>query len=135
MNGLIGLLGTLAASNVRRTVARTRRNGILLAISGLLFLTTYLFGLIALALWLAVGRDPIFAALAIAVGTLVLGLIILVVMAIINKIEERRARERRLALESTIAASLSVIRSQPLLTAALAFGIVASNLIKPRNKN
>ena len=42
-------------------------NGILLAISGLLFLTTYLFGLIALALWLAVRRDPIFAALAIAV--------------------------------------------------------------------
>lgn len=134
MNGLIGLLGTLAASNVRRTVARTRRNGILLVISGVLFLTTYLFGLIALALWLSIRRDPIFAALAIAVGTLVLGLIVLVVMAIMNKIEERRMRERRLALESTIAASLSVIRSQPLLTAALAFGIVASNLIKPKNE-
>ncbi len=66
MKGLLGLIGQIAALNVTRTVARAKRSGIMIGISVLLFLTAYMFGLIALALRLARDHPPEVAALFVA---------------------------------------------------------------------
>lgn len=126
MKLLLGLLGQIAALNVAKTVARAKRNGIMIGIAVLLFLTAYIFGLIALALRLARHHPPEVAALFVAGGALLLGLIILVAMAIWNRIEDRRARRRRIDMQSNIAFGLSVLQSQPMLMAALAAGFAAS---------
>ena len=125
MKGLLGLIGQIAALNVTRTVARAKRSGIMIGISVLLFLTAYMFGLIALALRLARHHPPEVAALFVA-GALLLGLIVLVALMIWNRIEDRRARRRRLDMQANIAFGLSLLQSQPMLMAALAAGFAAS---------
>lgn len=126
MKGLLGLIGQIAALNVTRTVARAKRSGIMIGISVLLFLTAYMFGLIALALRLARHHPPEVAALFVAGGALLLGLIVLVALMIWNRIEDRRARRRRLDMQANIAFGLSLLQSQPMLMAALAAGFAAS---------
>ena len=132
MHGLIGLVTHLATMNVKRTVARTSRNGLFIAIAAILFVTTYVFAMIAATLWLSRRYDPLIATSAIAAGTLVLGLIILVVMAIINSQEKRRQLERQIGLESALTVGLSLVRSQPMLLAAVAAALVGSSLTKRR---
>ena len=125
---LAPILGLLLSGSINRTVARTKRNGIFIAIAVLLLLTGYAFALIAAAISLATIYGAAVAALLIAAGALLLGLIVLVVMAIVNKQEQRRARERRLALESAAAAVLGLVRKQPLMTAAIAAVLVFGNV-------
>ena len=126
MKGLLGLIGQIAALNVTRTVARANRSSIMIGISVLLFLTAYMFGLLALALRLARHHPPEVAALFVAGGALLLGLIVLVALMIWNRIEDRRARRRRLDMQANIAFGLSLLQSQPMLMAALAAGFAAS---------
>lgn len=122
------ILGLLLSGTFNRTVARTKRNGIFIAIAALLLLTAYAFALIAAAIWLSTIYGAAASALFIAAGALLLGLIVLVIMAIINKQEQRRARERRLAMESIAVAALGIVRKQPLMTAAIAAALVFGNL-------
>ncbi|MGY5775903.1 hypothetical protein [Rhizobium sp. LEGMi135b] len=122
------ILGLLLSGTFNRTVARTKRNGIFIAIAALLLLTGYAFALVAAAIWLAAIYGAAVAALLIAAGALLLGLIVLVIMAIIDKQEQRRARERRLAMESMAAAVLGLVRKQPLMTAAVAAALLFGNL-------
>jgi uncharacterized BrkB/YihY/UPF0761 family membrane protein len=126
---LFPIVSFLLSGSVSRTVARTKRNGIFVAIAVLLLLTAYVFALVATAIWLATIYGAIGAALFMAAGALLLGIIVLVVMAIMNAQEERRARERKRELESMAAAALGVVRSQPLLTVAIAAAFVLSNLL------
>ncbi|MDE1996075.1 MAG: hypothetical protein KGI75_26490 [Rhizobiaceae bacterium] len=126
---LAPILGLFLSGSLHRTVARTKRNGIFIAAAALLLLTAYAFALISLAIWLATIYGAAIGALIVAAGALVLGLIVLVVMAIINKQEERRARERRLAMESMAAAAFGIIKSQPLLTTAIAAALLFGNLM------
>ncbi len=93
MKGLLGLIGQIAALNVTRTVARAKRSGIMIGISVLLFLTAYMFGLIALALRLARDHPPEVAALFVAGGALLLGLIVAREMGWQTPIALRLARE------------------------------------------
>ena len=125
---LFPIVSLLLSGSVSRTVARTKRNGIFVAIAVLLLLTAYVFALVATAVWLATIYGAIGAALFMAAGALLLGIIVLVVMAVMNAQEERRARERKRELESMAAAALGVVRSQPLLTVAIAAAFVLSNL-------
>ncbi len=126
---LLHVVSLLLSGSLNRTVARTKRNGIFMAIAVLLIVTAYVFALVATALWLATIYSPIGAALLIAAGALLLGIIVLVVMAIMNAQEQRRARERRAAMESAAAVALGFVRTQPLLTAAVAAAFVLSNLM------
>jgi uncharacterized BrkB/YihY/UPF0761 family membrane protein len=126
---LFPIVSLLLSGSVSRTVARTKRNGIFVAIAVLLLLTAYVFALVATAVWLATIYGAIGAALFMAAGALLLGIIVLVVMAVMNAQEERRARERKRELESMAAAALGVVRSQPLLTVAIAAAFVLSNLL------
>lgn len=132
---LAPILGLLLSGTFNRTVARTKRNGIFIAIAVLLLLTAYAFALVAATIWLATIYGAAVSALLIAAGALLLGLIVLVIMAIVNQREQRRARERRLAMESVAAAVLGLARKQPLMTAAIAAALVFGNLFGTSDKD
>ena len=125
---LTSILGLLLSGKVSRTVARTKRNGIFIAVAALLLLTAYAFLLIAAAIWLSTIYGAAVAALLIAAGALLLGLIVLVTMAIIDKQEQRRARERRLAMESIAVTALGIVKKQPLMTVAIAAALLFGNM-------
>jgi hypothetical protein len=131
---LLPIVSLLLSGSVSRTVARTKRNGIFIAIAALLILTAYVFALVATAVWLATIYGPIGAALFMAAGALLLGIIVLVVMAIMNAQEARRAEERKVAMESAAVAALGLVRSQPLLTVAVAAAFLLSNLLGSRRE-
>ncbi|HEX8045732.1 hypothetical protein [Rhizobium sp.] len=132
---LAPILGLLMSGTLSRTVARTKRNGIFVAIAGILLLTAYGFALVAAAIWLATIYGAAISALLIAAGALLLGLIVLVIMAILNKQEERRARERRASLETVAVAALGLAKTQPMLTAAIATALVFGNLIGTKKRD
>lgn len=132
---IASILGLLLSGTFSRTVARTKRNGIFIAIAVLLLLTAYAFALIAAAVWLATIYGAALSALLIAAGALLLGLIVLVIMSIINQQEKRRARERLLATESLAAAALGLVRKQPLMTAAIAAALLFGNLFGTRDED
>ena len=122
------ILGLLLSGSVKNTVARTKRSGVFIAIAAILLLTTYVFALAALAIWLSTLYGPIYGDLIVAGGTLVIAVALLIVMASINAEEARRAREKRLAAESAAVAGIGLLRSQPLLAAAVAGAFLLSTL-------
>ncbi|WP_413710063.1 hypothetical protein [Rhizobium sp. Rhizsp82] len=126
---LFPILSMLVGNSVHRTVARTKRNGIFIAIAALFLLTAYALAVTAGAIWLAGIYGPVGAALFLAACAVLIAVIALIVMAILNAQEKRRVEERRLALESAAAAGIGLIRSQPLLTAGILMALVASNLV------
>jgi hypothetical protein len=132
---LVPIISLLMSGSVGRTVARTKRNGIFIAIAALLLLTAYVFALVATSVWLATIYGPIGAALFMAAGALLLGIIVLVIMAVMNAQDARRARERKVAMESAAVAALGFVRSQPLLTAAVAAAFVLSNVLGSREED
>lgn len=127
------ILGLLFSGSVKNTIARTKRNGVFFGLAAVLLLTTYIFGLVALALWLGTLYGLIYATLIIAGGALLIAVSIFIVMASINAEEARRAREKRLAAESMAVAGLGLIRSQPLLLAAVAGAFLLSNIMGSRS--
>jgi phosphoglycerol transferase MdoB-like AlkP superfamily enzyme len=122
----------LVGNGVHRTVARTKRNGIFIAIAALFLLTAYALAVTAGAIWLAGIYGPIGAALFLAACAVFIAVVALIAMVIMNAQEKRQARDRRLALESAAAAGIGLIRSQPLLTAGILMALVASNLVGSR---
>ncbi|GAJ93854.1 hypothetical protein MOV66_09045 [Agrobacterium sp. SHOUNA12C] len=132
---LAPILSLLLSGTLNRTVARTKRNGIFVAIAAILLLTAYGFALVAAAIWLATIYGAAISALLLAAGALLLGLIVLVIMAILNKQEERRARERRASLETMAVAALGLAKTQPLLTAAIATALVFGNLLGTKKRD
>jgi len=127
------ILGLLLSGSVKNTVARTKRNGVFVALAMVLLLTTYVFGLAALALWLATIYGMLYATLIVGGGTLLIAIALLVVMASINAQEARRAREKRLAAQSMATVGLGLVRSQPLLAAAVAGAFLLSNIMGSRS--
>ena len=126
---LFPILSMLLGTSLNRTVARTKRNGIFIGLAVLFLLTAYALAVTAGAIWLAGIYGAVGAALFLAACALLLGIIVLVVMSIINVQEARRARERRVAMESLATVGLGLIRAQPLLTAGVLAAIVAANLV------
>ena len=126
---MLPIINLLLAGSVQRTVARSKRNGIFLIAASVLLVTAYIFGVAALAIWLARLYGPIDEALIMAAGAFLLAAIVLAVMVMINRQEERRARERRQAIETMAASALGLVKSQPLLTTALAAALVLANLL------
>jgi len=126
---LFPLLSMLVGNGVHRTVARTKRNGIFIAIAALFLLTAYALAVTAGAIWLAGIYGPVGAALFLAACAVFIAVVALIAMVIMNAQEKRQAKDRRLALESAAAAGIGLIRSQPLLTAGILMALVASNLV------
>lgn len=132
---LLSILSLLTGASVHRTVARAKRNGIFIALAVLFLLTAYALAVAAGAIWLAGIYGPVGAALFLAACALLIAIIALVVMAIINAWEARRARERRAALESLATVGLGLVRAQPLLTAGVLAAIVAANLVGSKRED
>jgi biotin transporter BioY len=126
---LFPILSLLVGTSVHRTVARTKRNGIFVAIAVLFVLTAYALAVVAGAIWLAGIYGPIGAALFLAACALLIAIMVLIAMTFINAREARRARERRQAVESLAAAGIGLVRAQPLLTAGTIVALVASSLL------
>ena len=129
---LYPILSLLVGTSVHRAVERTKRNGIFIAVALLFLLTAYALAVTAGAIWLAGIYGPIGASLFLAACALLIAIIVFVIMAIINRQEARRARERRAALESLATVSLGLVRAQPLLTAGIVAALVAANLVGSR---
>ncbi len=132
---LFPILSLLVGTSVHRTVARTKRNGIFIAIAAIFVLTAYALAVTAGAIWLSGIYGPVGAALFLAACALLIAIIVMIIMMVINAQEARRGRERKQAFETAAAASLGVIRSQPLLTAGVIAAMVAANLISSKSRD
>ena len=126
---LFPILSLLVGTSVHRTVERTKRNGIFIAVALLFLLTAYALAVTAGAIWLAGIYGAIGASLFLAACALLIAIVVFIIMAIMNHQEARRARERRAAMESLATVGLGLIRSQPLLTAGIVAALVASSLL------
>ena len=67
---LFPILSLLVGTSIHRTVARTKRNGIFVAIAAVLLLTAYTLAVVAGAIWLSGIYGPIGAALFLAAAAL-----------------------------------------------------------------
>jgi uncharacterized membrane protein len=132
---LFPILSLLVGTSVHRTVARTKRNGIFIAIAAIFVLTAYALAVTAGAIWLAGIYGAVGAALFLAACALLIAIIVLIVMMVMNAQEARRAKERKQAFETAAAASLGIIRSQPLLTAGVIAAMVAANLFTSKDRD
>ena len=132
---MLSILSLVTGASVHRTVARAKRNSIIVALAALFLLTAYALAVTAGAIWLAGIYGALGAVLFLAACALLIAIIALVVMAVINTREKRRARERRAALESMAAVGLGLIRAQPLLTAGVLAAIVAANLVGSKRED
>jgi biotin transporter BioY len=132
---LFPILSLLVGTSVHRTVARTKRNGIFIAIAVLFVLTAYALAVVAGTIWLAGIYGPIGAALFLAACALLIAIVVLIAMTIINTQEARRAKERRQAVESLAAAGIGLVRAQPLLTAGIIAALVASTLLGSKSSD
>jgi cytochrome c biogenesis protein CcdA len=126
------IFGLLLSGSVKNTVARAKRNSVFIAIAAILLLTTYIFALVALAAWLTTRYGPVYGALIVAGGALLIAIVLLIVMTGMNAVDARRAREKRRAAESIAVGGLGLLRSQPLLAAAVAGAFLLSNLTASR---
>ncbi len=121
MGGLTGLVASVASADVSARVKRTKRSAIVYAVAGVLLSTTYVFALVAIYYAVLLEEGPVVAALVIAVGAALVGIVALVALAIVNRIERRREQRLRAARELQVASALSLLSMvgrSPLILAA-----------------
>lgn len=120
MADLSRLLFTALSRDYGALARQTRRNAVLYAVAGVLFLTAYVTGLIALAVCLARMYGAPVALAAIAFSALVIGLIVIAVAMSANRRErelqalrEQLMREQAMRPASLTGAALGLV---PMLT-------------------
>lgn len=128
MGGLAPLLATLLATDVRGFAQRTKRNVTLYAIVGLFVLTAYGTGVAALAVYLARKIGPVSALGTVAGASLLVALVIVLFISIKNNADEKRRREaasgsRAMMLTAAVTALPLLIKSRPLMAAAISGGV------------
>jgi hypothetical protein len=130
MTALGPLLASFIATDVAAMKRRFRRNAILYGIALVLFLTTYVLLVVALAVYLGTLWGTLAALLVMAGGALLLALIMLGCVAIANSAEEKRRRQaaaansnRALAMTAAVSALPILMKSKPLLLLAVAGGL------------
>ena len=128
-----GLL-RLAMADAARIGRARRRNAMLYAFAAVAGLTAYGVAVGALVLWVARHADPVLAALVVAAGFAALALIVLAVVAVLNR-RERAWRDERLAFYrgagAVLARAVLGRRFGLIVAAAMLAGAV---LGKPRMK-
>lgn len=130
MSVVVSLLSRLLALNIKDTMRRTRRNGVLLAFAVLMFLTSYGMLLVAALFWLTSIYGLMPAILFLAAGTLLLGLIAVLIVYVANAEAQRRRLERQRRVEAAalpvISTGLSLLRNRPLVALGLAIAILTA---------
>jgi uncharacterized membrane protein len=130
MGSLGALLSAFVLTDIGAMISRLKRNAALSALAGLLFLTGYIFALVAGAIYLSRSFTPLQAVLIIAAAAVVLGLLVIALMSFLRARDERRSRERRRGSQAqtslALATALSVFQKRPLLAAGFAVGIGAA---------
>ncbi|MGV2977917.1 hypothetical protein AB1P65_20865 [Roseibium alexandrii] len=105
----VPLAFSAASRDLRGMVRRTKRNIVLIAFVSVCFGTAYLAGLAALGIYLSEHLGALGAALVIALGMIGVGAGLLIVLAVLKKIDQRRSAKRRAAQRLAIAAAVSVL--------------------------
>ncbi|KQY15252.1 hypothetical protein [Rhizobium sp. Root482] len=127
MGPLAAMLSALVVTDIGTTISRYKRNGAMWLLASLLFMTAYLFALVAGAIYLSTLYTPLEATIILAVASLVLGLVIVGVIYWLNARDRRVAAERRRRSQSqtglAVATALAVFRKRPLLAAGMAVGL------------
>lgn len=139
MGALGALFTTYAASNVGETVSRYKRNAILYSVAGLLLFAAFIYGMIALTIWLSEMYSPVTATAGIAFAFFVVAVLILLVMMGLKAKDRKLALERRRIAQNrasvALAASNAIFYRNPIIATGIAFGL--SSLIgalAPRKK-
>lgn len=124
------LLASFIATDVAAMKRKLRRNAILYGVAFILFLTTYVLLVAALAVHLGTLWGMPVALLVVAGGALLLGLVLMACVAIANSAQERRRREaaaansnKALAITAAVSALPLLLKSKPLLLMAAAGGL------------
>ncbi|MCV9961466.1 hypothetical protein OIU34_06090 [Pararhizobium sp. BT-229] len=127
MGPLAAMLSALVLTDVGATVSRYKRNGAMWLLASLFFLTAYVFGLVAGAIYLGSVYTPLKAAIILAVISVVVGLTIIGIMYALNARDQRIAADKRRRSQAqttlAIATALTLFRKQPLLAAGIAVGL------------
>ncbi|WP_174801988.1 hypothetical protein [Martelella limonii] len=129
MDRLISLVATAMALDGRLVARSAKRNAIVSVILVFLFLSAFVSGVAALAIYLAERLGPLGAALTIAIASLALALFVLAYGMMMNRMERRRFRAAKYAtedmLQSVAGVVPTIIREKPIsgmgAVAALAF--------------
>jgi len=128
MGGLAPLLMSLVSMDLRSTVQRLRRNTLLYAIAALFVLTAYGAGVAAFAVYLATMMSIAAALGIVALMAIAVALLLLSVVLLKNRVDERRRREqaagnRALMITAAVSALPILLKSRPLAAAAVVSGI------------
>lgn len=102
-------VGRIAAWNAERLAARTRRNAVLAAISGLLGITAYGAVLVAGTLWLAGAIGMPGALAVVGVVSAALAALVAALAVAINATERRHEAEVRRESAQTLSAALTAL--------------------------
>ena len=112
MYRLLPLLTSVLSTDVRRAVRRAKRNVIFYALAGLLLVAAYASALIGGGLYLAASVGAVNAAFLIAAIQVAVAAMLIAILAIIERIERRRAQRhdsgRALAAAAAAAAAAAV---------------------------
>lgn len=130
MGPLAAMLSAIVLTDIGATVSRFRRNGAMWLFASLLFLTAYVFALVAAAIYLSGIYTPLTATTILAVISLAFGLAVIGIMYALNARDKRIAADKRRRSQAqtslAVAAALTLFRKQPLLAAGLAVGLGAA---------
>lgn len=129
---LLPLVMSIAASDIEGTIARKKRNGVLYILAAVLALSAWFCGLWALGVALIPTVGPVLAPVYVGAALVLTAIAVLVVIAVLNGLDKRRAATASASSPALIALGLAaapmLIRSKPLLAAlavaALGYGAV-----------
>ena len=117
----------LATADAQQIARARQRNAMLYALAAILGLTAYGIAVAALVIWVARHADPVLAAGVVAAAFAALALIVLAVVAVLNR-QERAWREERLAFYrgagATVARAVLGKRFSLVVAAAMLVGAV-----------
>lgn len=140
---LLSSLTTLISSDVKTLGERAKRNAVCYLIMALAGLICVFFLLIALFFALASKLGLINAALLIAAGSAIIGVISYSINRLLERARQKRLQQRRIALDTNAAmtamaaAAVPTLLKRPLLALAIpAIGIIAVTLLaKDKDKS
>ncbi|MBB4123002.1 hypothetical protein [Martelella radicis] len=109
MDRFISLTAAIMAIDGRMVARSARRNAVLFVILLFLFMSSYVSGVIALAIYLAEIFGPLGAALTVAIASLTLAIFVLAYAMLMNRAERRRYRAAKYATEEMLEGVLGVV--------------------------
>ncbi|PRX11329.1 UNVERIFIED_ORG: hypothetical protein BCL66_102294 [Martelella mediterranea] len=109
MDRFVSLVAAMMAVDGRVMARSARRNSIIVVILLFLFMSAYVSGVIAVAIWLAEIFGPLGAALTIAIASLTLAVFVLAYALLMNRAERRRYRAAKYATEDMLQGLVGVV--------------------------